>query len=299
MLKIKVSVIIPTFERNVALKRAVESVLNQTFKEFEIIVINDSPNEKETIALLNEFNDKRIKYFRNTRKKGGNGARNTGIVNSKCDYIAFLDDDDEWLENKLQDQYDYLKNNDEELGGVWSGFLRLEDEMWKAYNNFIFSNAVSFSKEIIFGNISLCASSNLMIKKEVINKIGLFDESLLRHQDLDFVIRILRSFKLQYLNIIHLKVYPSGISNPFILERVHKQFLNKIVPELSKFNNKEKKIFFTHKYYTFAKLFSRNGNTLKTLIYLIKIHRYKLINPITTLKFLINAMCFSIKKSGN
>ncbi|MEN8153013.1 MAG: glycosyltransferase family 2 protein [Acidobacteriota bacterium] len=286
----KISVIIPTFERNFKLKRAVKSVLNQTFQDFQIIVVNDSSNENETKKMLNSFNDKRIKYFRNRRNKGGNGARNTGIINSRSDYIAFLDDDDEWYENKLQDQYNYLRNSDKRTGGVWSGFYRVEDGEWKVYKTKIIDNMELFLKEVIFENVIMCAGSNLMVKREVVRETGLFDETLKRHQDLEYIVRILRNFKLFYMNKIHSRIYPSRKDDPEILEKAFIPYIKKIEPELIKFSSEDKKNFFAHKYYNFAKLFSEEKNFFKTLKYCLKTLKVRLINPITIISFLIKSL---------
>ena len=98
---VKISVVIPTYNRPDTLKRAITSVLSQTCTDFEIIIVNDSHQERPVWDIINHFADERIRYFRNERSKGGNGARNTGIIKSKGEYIAFLDDDDEWLPDKL------------------------------------------------------------------------------------------------------------------------------------------------------------------------------------------------------
>src|SRR5262245_29216969 len=106
----KVSVIIPTHNRAEFLRSAITSVLNQTFQDFEIIVVDDASTDN-TSEVVTYFGDKRIKYMRNNINKGDAGTRNVGVVNSNCTYIAFLDDDDEWLPNKLQIQIDMLEDS--------------------------------------------------------------------------------------------------------------------------------------------------------------------------------------------
>src|SRR5262245_46961170 len=103
----KVSVIIPTHNRADFLRDAIFSVLNQTFQDFEIIVVDDASTDN-TSEVIGAFNDERIRYLRHDTNKGGSAARNTGILNSQCDYIAFLDDDDQWLPEKLAKQVDTL-----------------------------------------------------------------------------------------------------------------------------------------------------------------------------------------------
>jgi glycosyltransferase involved in cell wall biosynthesis len=98
----KVSAVIPTYNRAQFLERAIRSVLDQTFQDFEIVVVNDaSPDEGATDAVVKDFRDPRIKYFRHETNKGIGATRNTGVLNSSGEYIAFLDDDDAWLPQKL------------------------------------------------------------------------------------------------------------------------------------------------------------------------------------------------------
>ena len=99
----KVSVIIPTYNRAELLPLAIKSALNQTFNDIEIIVSDDKSTD-DTREVVRSFADERIKYVLNKGKKGPSATRNTAILASEGEYIAFLDDDDEWLPDKLQKQ---------------------------------------------------------------------------------------------------------------------------------------------------------------------------------------------------
>src|SRR3989442_437688 len=101
----KVSVIIPTYNRAEFLGLALTSVLNQTFQDFEILIIDDN-SQDSTQEVVTNFGDERIKYIRHDVNKRVAAARNTGVANSNGEYIAFLDDDDEWFPDKLQIQLD-------------------------------------------------------------------------------------------------------------------------------------------------------------------------------------------------
>ena len=108
-----VSVIIPYFKKKQHIKNAIKSVLRQTFKNTEIIIIYDDINLEDYDYLINEFkNIKNIKIIRNTKNLGAGLSRNIGIKNANGEIIAFLDSDDLWLPNKLEDQLNFmLKNN--------------------------------------------------------------------------------------------------------------------------------------------------------------------------------------------
>ncbi|RLF83553.1 glycosyl transferase, partial [Thermococci archaeon] len=96
-----VSVIIPTYNRANLLKRAIASVLNQTFTDFELIVVDDASPDN-TPEVVRSINDGRIRYVRLKKNSGGPVARNTGIRKARGRFIALLDDDDEWLPNRLE-----------------------------------------------------------------------------------------------------------------------------------------------------------------------------------------------------
>src|SRR5215471_7855638 len=121
----KVSVIIPTHNRAEFLRSAITSVLNQTYQDFEIIVVDDASTDK-TPEVVASFHDGKIKYIRHDANKGDAGSRNTGIRNSSGDFLAFLDDDDEWLPEKLQMQVGLLRNSRVKVGGVYTGSLRID-----------------------------------------------------------------------------------------------------------------------------------------------------------------------------
>src|SRR5688572_26839751 len=97
----KVSVVIPTHNRPLMLRRAIDSVLAQTYQDFEIIVVDDGLRERSD-NVVKLFEDDRIRYISHEQEHGAPAARNTGIKNSNGELIAFLDDDDEWLPQKLE-----------------------------------------------------------------------------------------------------------------------------------------------------------------------------------------------------
>src|SRR5262245_44117839 len=121
----KVSVIIPTHNRAELLRSAITSVLNQTFQDFEIIVIDDASKD-HTREVIGHFNDARIKVIHNQVSKGAAGARNIGIMNTNCEYIAFLDDDDEWLRDEHEIQYCLLDDRPPEVGCICTGCFIIE-----------------------------------------------------------------------------------------------------------------------------------------------------------------------------
>lgn len=111
-----ITVITPTYKRHQYLKNAVESVLAQTFTDFEHIIVDDNPADSEerklTEEVMREFTDPRVHYLQNEKNMGGAAARNVGIFKAKGEYIAFLDDDDMYLPDRLEVQYKKMVEND-------------------------------------------------------------------------------------------------------------------------------------------------------------------------------------------
>jgi glycosyltransferase involved in cell wall biosynthesis len=179
----KVSVVIPTYNRAGMIKGAIQSVLSQTFKSLELIVVDDCSTDK-TERIVNSICDERIKYIKHKTNKGASAARNTGMKASRGDYIAFLDSDDLWLQNKVQKQIDYFKRENDDLGLCVVGIADVRTKRYK-------ENQLSTSecKELLHSNpVGGCSAA--MIKQNVVETIGYFDECLPALQDRDYWLRI-------------------------------------------------------------------------------------------------------------
>ena len=126
----KVSVVIPTFNRAEFLRTAIMSVLNQTYNDFEIIVVDDNSSD-HTHQVVKSFKDDRIKYFHHVINLGPAAARNTAISASNGDYLAFLDDDDEWFPHKLQKQVELLDKSLQNICGIYTNRLVIDKSRMK------------------------------------------------------------------------------------------------------------------------------------------------------------------------
>ena len=199
----KVSVIIPTRNRADMLKRAIESVLAQTCQEFEIIVVSDASTDN-TGEIAAAFADDRIKLLEHNQPRGASAARNTGIREARGRYIAFLDDDDEWVPQKLEWQLPVIENSPPEVGLVYGWMEYYKDGKPFAINQPTLKGDV-FLKTIDRQAIGGCPT--VIIKSEVIEKVGYFDEDLPRGNDGDFSRRVCQKFKVDYV--------------PKILARIH------------------------------------------------------------------------------
>ncbi|MBQ9975955.1 MAG: glycosyltransferase family 2 protein [Clostridia bacterium] len=207
-----VSVIIPTYKRPEALTRSVDSVLAQTHKNIEVVVVDDNGIGTEyglkTAEVMSRYaNDGRVKYVQHEKNINGSAARNTGIRASKGEYIMFLDDDDEFLPVKAESQLERLEGLDETWGACYSDYVRVSPDG---------SKLVSRCKETAEGdmlfhelsrNFFIAAGSNLMVRRSVIDDLGGFNESFVRNQDISFLVKILKKYKIARADKVGLRVH--------------------------------------------------------------------------------------------
>lgn len=191
-----VSVVIPTYNRANLISRAIQSVLNQTYKDFEIIVVDDASKD-DTEIVVNNFNDDRIIYIQHEINKGGGASRNTGIKEAQGDYIGLLDDDDEWLPEKLEKQMIKFQHSSEKVGLIYSGFyfvLEKNDKIMSEVCPTLRGNVyVDLLKDCILG------SPTPLIKRSCFQKAGFFDEELPGCQDWDMWIRISKYYEFDFV----------------------------------------------------------------------------------------------------
>jgi len=179
-----VSVVIPTYNRGWIIREAIDSVLNQDFKAFELIVVDDGSTDN-TQGILSSYRDK-IKVIRQ-ENKGVSAARNKGIASSSGTYIAFLDSDDLWLPGKLETQIEFFRNNPDALicqtEEIWvrNGRRVNPGKRHKKVSGFFFEKSLE---------LCLVSPSAVMMKRELFNTSGLFDETLPACEDYDMWLRI-------------------------------------------------------------------------------------------------------------
>lgn len=195
----KVSTIIPTYNSPHYLIEALESVLSQTYKDMEIVIVDDgsTDNTKEVIQSYLIL-DRNIKYI--YQNNGGTAsARNTGIKFSSGEYIAFLDHDDIWLPQKTELQIKIL-DSDPSIGLVYCRFQIMDEDKGSVLE--------PPKRELCRGGVYekflvrcyINTASQVMIRKACIERVGYFDESLQIVDDYDFYIRVARHYKIEYLD---------------------------------------------------------------------------------------------------
>ena len=208
-MKIKVSVIIPTYRRPETLKRAVDSVLSQTLFNIQLIVVDDNDpldenrNRTEQIMAVYESNP-RVLYLQHKKNKNGATARNTGIKSATGEYVAFLDDDDQFESERLEMMTKYMDNLGPEWGACYSGYLKyMKDGIQRSSERAEGDLLV----QALMRSLYIGSGSNLFFRKSVVENIGAFDENFLRNQDLEYLVRVLKKYKMGYVNESLLKIH--------------------------------------------------------------------------------------------
>src|SRR3989344_3645191 len=187
----KVSVIIPTHNRPELLKRAVNSVLSQTYTDLEIVVVDDGL-EKRADETVNNFDDSRLKYIQHSEEKGGSVARNTGIKSASGEFIAFLDDDDEWVPYKLATQMAQFESTPHDVGFCFSAVENVYSD--RKYVTTVPSGIGDYH-ELALSYFKSLLTVTLVVKKYVFEELGVFDEQFPSHQEADLMIRVTEKFK--------------------------------------------------------------------------------------------------------
>lgn len=200
-----VSIIIPTHNRFKMLEGAVRSILDQTYRDYEIIIVDDASSDN-TSEILERNDDSRIFYVRHEYRKGGSASRNTGISHARGEYIAFLDDDDEWLPRKLELQIKKFQEKPD-VDVVTSGYIVRDNKSGEFINIVLPRRRGYIYNDLLWNNtISTCT---VLIRRSALGELFRFDPELPRLQDWDMWLQIANNSLFDY------------IEEPLVLVNVH------------------------------------------------------------------------------
>ena len=193
-----ISVIIPVYNRVELLPESINSVINQTYKNYEIIIIDDG-SSTDIKRIIQKFKNPNIKYVKHNKNKGAAVARNTGIKVSKGKYIAFQDSDDEWHPEKLEKQMKKIRNTPKKIGVVYTGNLKY----YKNGQKYIPDSTIKKKEGNIHNELlrrSFIATDCLLLKRECFNKCDNFDVRLPRLQDWELCIRLSKYYNFLFID---------------------------------------------------------------------------------------------------
>lgn len=201
-----VSVVIPTYNRAAMLGESLTSVLAQSHRNLEVIVVDDDSSD-DTEEVVAAIKDSRLRFVRHDANRGAPAARNTGIEHSHGEYIAFLDSDDRWEVSKIERQLQCFAESSLETALVYTGLQKVDSKgrvlayrqpthRGKLYRRLLTENVVG-------------STSTVMIKKEALQEVGGFDPELPARQDLELWLRIAKSYSIEC------------VPDPLVVYRVH------------------------------------------------------------------------------
>lgn len=192
----KVSIIVPTYNRSEFIGQAIQTILNQTYDNWELVIVNDGSDDN-TEEIINSFNDNRICYYKHPENRGQPAARKTGIKNAAGDYIAFLDDDDFWESEKLSDQVQIL-DSDPSVDVAICNFKEIRGEKETLHS--LSQYAGYCLKEILIQPkpVFLC----LMIRSNIFSDLDqFFDDKLITSHEWDLLINLaINEHKFHYMD---------------------------------------------------------------------------------------------------
>lgn len=203
------TVIIPLFNKEKYVSNAIKSVLNQTFTDFELLIVNDCSTDN-SVKIASEFLSDKVQLIHHEKNSGLAATRNTGIRKANSNYVAFLDADDLWKPHFLERIFNLIQNFSEarifgtNYEEIWEKTTQMphnnSDSLpvdFKGYLNFFKINI----KQGIYNHGSVC------FHKEVYEKVGFYNENIQLSQDLDFNIRANYHFKLAFDNSVQMSYF--------------------------------------------------------------------------------------------
>ena len=242
-----VSIVIPTYGRPNFLNRCIDSVLEQTYKNIEIIIVDDNNPDTEarvaTKRIMQQYEkNPQIIYLQHDKNKNGSAARNTGWKRASGKYITFLDDDDEINREKIAKQVECLENLDDSWGACYTGYCLIKEHG---------QNQISTEKssgdcyvDALMRTMFMGSGSNLFLRKKVVDEINGYDESFIRNQDIEFMVRALEHYKLAYIDEVLLTIYQEGERKERSFEEIEeytKHYLEKFSERIEHLKKNEKK----------------------------------------------------------
>lgn len=230
-----VSAIITTHNRKELLLKAIKSVLNQTYENIELIIVDDASTDDSQNYIKNNIKNGTYNYIYIEESKGGNHARNVGILNANGDFIALLDDDDEWIETKIEKQVNYLLQHNN-CNVVSCARIFENDFLNREKMDLNLFPDDGDMKQTIWCSLAF-VTSTLMFRKEFLKEIGMFDENLKCWQDYELMIRSAQSTNIGVVRE-HLVLYRKSSNDKFRLSNNLSKWESSIVY----INNKHKKL---------------------------------------------------------
>lgn len=270
-----ITIIISTYKGEEGIVECVQSALTQDYKNYEVIVVDDNgrgtKSQIATEQLLNKFQlNSKFRYVVHEKNINGSAARNTGIKKARGTYLAFLDDDDILTSDSIRLRYEKLSSMPAEYGIVFSSFEQFVDG--KKDFGCVYNFEGDILEDYLLEKIH-SPSSVLMIKKTVIDDIGLWDEEFRRHQDWEFVTRVLVKYRaccIKQITVKRIVTWRNNAKRPELFEQQRLFFLEKMKPIIEQQDILTRQnIYYAH-FMDIGKNYLKHKKVGKAIIYAFK-----------------------------
>ena len=270
-----VSIIIPSYKGEDNLAKVVESALNQDYEQVEVIVVDDNGEGTEhqlatEQALAPFMGNPKFRYLKHEVNKNGSAARNTALRVSNAKYVAFLDDDDYFYPNKVSCCVKALEAADESYAFAYAAYELVYPQ--KRTEIIAPNKAGDILDTFMLGNVRLCSSS-IVLRKSVVDQVNGFDESFRRHQDWEFLIRILEHHKALYVDEVSMKkvmLWRNKPENPETFEKYRVHFLEKMAPIIDRRDPTVARAVYDRHRFDIAKAYLKKKNLKRALYWIGK-----------------------------
>ena len=270
-----ISIIITTYKGTDGLLECVSAAINQDFLNFEVIVVDDNgvgtEEQKKTQEIIAPFlNKKNFFYIAHETNRNGSAARNTGIANAKGSYIAFLDDDDILHCDSIRLRYEKLTQMSNDYGIVFASYKQYigQKEDMKCIFDFEGDILSDYLKQKINS-----PSSVIMIRKEVVDNIGYWDETFRRHQDWEFITRVLSKYKacsIPKITVDRIITCRNNAKKPELFEEQRLHYLSKMKTYIDILNPVDRReVYYCH-YIDIGKNYLKYHRVKKAIIWAFK-----------------------------
>lgn len=264
-----ITVIIPTYNLDRYVRSAIDSVLRQTYRNVEIIVVDDGSNDN-TRDIVKIYEKKRVNYI--FKENGGlASARNAGVANSSGELIAFLDADDVWIENKLTVQFENMLKRKTALVGCGYYWVDTDLNILEQVSPDDFKDRGDLLSKLLLNNVIYGSGSGVLLKRECFERVGFFDENLSGAEDWDMWLRIAKYFEISFVKepLVKIRCRLDSMSSARNAEKMLK---NELLV-LDKFFDKsdisgsiqKKRKSYSYRYYKAALAFKEGLNHRKAL----------------------------------
>ena len=256
------TVIIPLYNKEMYIENAIKSILNQTFTDFELLIINDCSTDK-SIEIASKFAFEKVQIIHHEKNSGLAATRNTGIKKATSNYVTFLDADDLWKPHFLEKIFHLIQNfPDARIFGtnyeeIWGKTIKNphnnSDSLPKHFLGYVNFFQINL-KQGIYNHGSVC------FHKEVYEKVGFYNEKIQLSQDLDFNIRANYNYKLAFDNSVQMSYFMQTDN-----QLTRSSIVNKTIPDYDKYedwtkNNSDLKKYLDFERYVLGKRLKKNND---------------------------------------